>query len=121
MILVMQNQLKNVSDFISPSDTVYLAIKVISISTSAYTLLETFSKNSENSHNIFENNNTTYSDLFAKINSSGESLLTPLMVVCMAWITIFVSMACQLIGVYFAERIYKSVCIIIFVKHLTIH
>lgn len=104
MILVIRNQMRNVSEFFSSSDTFFLVIKVISTFTVAYTLLQAFSKSSENDKNLFENNNATFRDLFAKTNSA-QSLLAPLMIVCLAWITLFSSVGCQIIGVFLPGKL----------------
>lgn len=101
MFLVMRSQMKNISGFISPADTLHLVVKVIGLSTSVYIMLQTFTDPSK----VIRTGELDAS----RFGPTGDPLRNPYLINAMACVTLFITVVHQVIGIYFAEEIYHSV------------
>ncbi len=137
MLLTMQNQLREIGDWLSPNEAIYAVVKVINISTSLYTLLAVFSdpskikasdSNEMESINQYEelpkqNDADFLSASFLSNNTedltNGDSayntwtnvfpLLTAQMLMSASGVTVLISMLQLSLLVFYAEKISKSV------------
>lgn len=116
MFSVMRNQMKNISNFISPAGSVHLVVKVIVLSTSVYTLLQSFAKLSKTTKTDIsktnewnETNTNDYPDFMERLETPVDPLINSLEISALAGVTVFVTVVQQIIGVFFPEKIYESV------------
>lgn len=99
ILLVMEDQLKIISEWFSPVESVSFFLRVVNISTSLYTILSNFA----NSHENQSGSLTTSSEQIQAYFVS-ESTLS-----FIATLTTVMLFSHLLIGVIYAERIYKAV------------
>ncbi len=95
MFMVLSKQMKHIGDFLSPADTVHICVRVISMSISVYTVLQSLG-------------GSKY-DVSAYMELTNVYPITVSQVIGMAWVSLITNLGIGALQVYFAERIYKAV------------
>lgn len=112
MLLTMQNQLREIGDWLSPNEAIYAVAKVLNISTSLYTLLAVFSDPSRIFLNASFVGNNTEALTGESVDDPWTAVFqqsTPGILFSISAITIFFSMLQLSLLVLYAEKITKSV------------